>query len=1690
VGALYLARLLTGEATPELGDSREIRGVAFQQAHRTSVDDLVIEAARPDEADPSLELAIGIRRRPNLVRSDEDSQKLVAEYLRAVLRPAEDDREHRLGLAVAGRQAHAEQLAELTVLARRQRDAASFFTEVAAPRRRQQIVGRLEQMQGLVGIALPSLGVAEPGDDIVRERTWDLLRCLWVLMPAVEEPDTAEWAAAQNRLVSVARGGDLIGAGHLLERLETLAAQYVPSAATVDRSLLRRDVHALLEYGRRQHRDAWELLEHLHQQARAAVRHRIGDDTAGASGQLDRGGDRQAFMTAAAAGNATIVSGDSGVGKSALVLGAAGAAAEASGGEMEVLCLNLRQLPESSFDLVSRLGCSMETLLADMSAPMRILVVDAADAATERRRDLFVYLVEAARTSSVRLVAITSTDAQAVVRDLVVTRAGSETVAHHTVHGLSDDQLAEVVNCFPSLARLANNPRSRELLRRLVVVDLLVRSGVSGLPLSDADAMRQIWTGLVRNHGRRDRGLPDEREQVVLRLASQELSAGDSAELAAALDWSAVDGLRRDGVLRTSDENPWQVLPAFAHDEIRRYAVARVLLTDGAPAESLLEEGAPRWALAAGQLACQAILDRADSSSSPIRGRFDRLQGAFERLVDAGHGARWADLPSEALLTLGNPGAVLADAWPSLRHGDGAGLRRLVRLIDQRHRDASRIVDPTVVEPVIALLLDDPAPWNNPDTVVDALREWLVALVARNVPSGHALRIRLRDLIVARCAEAEQRLREQEEAAAAARAARDPSEIEREREQLVRESERISAIIGHGRRRRERPRLPRELTDDTVLELLALVGPDLDDAGEHLLRRVARDAPWDLAPAVEEVLTGKALALYGNGLLADLVEAYYLDEDGDGSGFHEDGVRHHRWRGPVAPLAAWYRGPFFALWQTDFRRGVAVLNRLLNHAARARIRTLATIGNTWAQVTDEEIDASSAQMRITREPRTYVGDNHVWCWYRGTGVGPYPCMSALQALERFCDQLLSVDIPADRLVAILLEGCENLAMPGLIVGLLVRHLERAGSQLDPFLAEPLAWHLEFSRVVSESGGLAASSEGLVEPERRTWSLREAATWLTVHADRARAEELRAIGEQLVSRAEQMEDSSAAEEGAAAAEGSVSLSTTVRNWASALDRTRYRAYTEGDVTYIQSTPPEDVEAALKPGNEDLQRGQEATRLVYRYGAAGVARREKSEPPTQDELVIDTAAARELMEDPPSASPVGLADMAAAVGAGALEGVLGRGLVLPDEALEFAVSSVLAVAEGASPPNEFEFEGSFFEQGADRSAARALPLLLLPAAAPLRAACASEDGTAGDQRVMQAGLRLAQAIAGETRLHLARGLDVVWRAPCVESGTCHHELGLEIAIESMRDSAFGGWDVGAQRRRVERLADPVVETLAQVADDSIYVARLDAAIRATGAAAAAATCVQDRARELLLTLLAAQRRGLLAHEHHFDERGSHALVAARALLELAGVGDDAPLHEHIAAYADDGTALGSLLRALAAAAEETAAAARAGRRVWPAVMTQVLELDRSGHHPFNDNYFGKAALAALVPSPTYYMSFMYWEAEDPPMAWTDPVAWEPQIDAWLPVAAGEPQCVDAMISLVRNLPAERQVTFGLPRVATLVQGDVEAASRRSYLLAEWLTEMRTAAADAGALSDWQALVDALVVAGNTTLAPYSD
>lgn len=1221
VAVVYLAKLLTGDTAVEL-HGRRVQRVSFQQAPAHRVDDLVI-AATDDDSSGSLELEVAVRRAPAFTTSDKDTEKLIGDLLATVHKPSDPDAERCLAICVAGPQTAAGQVNEIAGLAQKQTTASGFFSLVRTPRKfKRAIQDRLDHLINLVKANLSATG-ADASPKAAEVATWQVLRRLEVLMPRLETPDETDWSDLLNRLAPWAREDTVRAATDLRDRLESLAAAYSPAAAEVDLATLRRGAHEVLHIERRRREASWEELRRLDAETRNNVRSTLGVGSAAETLHLPRSSLASAIRGQLQPGAAMLVSGESGAGKSVLVLGELTAVAAADPAQYDLVCLNLRRLPPAMAALRNTLGVPLEELLAEMSAPSRILVLDGTDVTIERDDHLLGQLLRAARAADVTPWVISATDGCTAVRAVMEEIAGKP--RELIIDGLEDSELREVARTFPHLRRLIEEPRAKELLRRPGIIDLFVRSGSQELPLSDAEAFNIVWSKLIRREERAARGLPDARDQVMRQLATQQLRNTDAATAYAALNPTAVTGLQHDALLRPVDR--WHPLPTFAHDLLRTYAVARVLLSVDDLAGELIENTAPRWVLPATRLAVQLLLSAPDTPQEPLAGRFAQLQAALDRLPAAGHGDRWADLPTEAVLGLPNAREILADAWPDLIEAGAAGLRRVLRLIEQRH-DWGGTIDRLVAEPVVALLLESGWPAKFEKEINKLLRGWLRDLVLVGEPSGHRLRIALRERLAARVAAGDERLAESRRQKEARLAARTPEEVAEDEARARELQAMMSLSLGRRRRRRDWRELPSELTDEALLEKLALLGADLGDDGEALLRRVAADAPHCLSPAVEGWLAGHGLASYATELLVHLVEAYYIDEYGEGyGGIGDDGIRDHKYLGLDAPLSAAYRGPFLALFRSDLLAGAACLNRLLNHAAQARVLTLSRYDNPAP-----EGDRYMVELDITGERRRYVGDEHVWLWYRGTGVGPSPCISALQALELVCDEYLKAGARLDVLVQLLLHGCENLAMPALIVGMLVRHLEGVGSELDPFLAEPVIWHYEFVRSVNEHTGMAARTEGVVATERRTWDLRNAATWLTFSAATQRRDALKAVGRRLVARAAELEwvaahDEPLSEEMAA-----------VRGWASSLDPDRYKFTKTDQGVLVEPVLDEQISARLAPSNAALARDNEATRLMFRYPERYDHIVERT-PVTLDELLVDLATARDLAENPPAAAPGG-------------------------------------------------------------------------------------------------------------------------------------------------------------------------------------------------------------------------------------------------------------------------------------------------------------------------------------------------------------------------------------------------------------------------------------------------------------------
>ena len=297
-------------------------------------------------------------------------------------------------------QDHPKQIATLAGLASNQMDASSFFGLVGTPGRfTADIRGRLDQVQALVRLALQDLGVADPAEEVVRQRTWELLSRLTVLMPRLEAPDEADWGALANALTRVARGSDLYGASRLRDRLVVLASEYPQNAASVDRSLLRRHAHEVLDSSDRRHAQGRGALDHLNARAPQRCAARSPRRIAVASSIWTAPIYRPASLRSSHRRRPLWLR------TATLELGRARRRSDGDGRRHQRHPTRRRRCastcatsPKTSLEFESYLGAPLATLLAELSAPQRLLIIDGADAISEGMGDVFRYVVDAAVT--------------------------------------------------------------------------------------------------------------------------------------------------------------------------------------------------------------------------------------------------------------------------------------------------------------------------------------------------------------------------------------------------------------------------------------------------------------------------------------------------------------------------------------------------------------------------------------------------------------------------------------------------------------------------------------------------------------------------------------------------------------------------------------------------------------------------------------------------------------------------------------------------------------------------------------------------------------------------------------------------------------------------------------------------------------------------------------------------------------------------------------------------------------------------------------------------------------------------------------------------------------------------------------------------------------------------------------------
>lgn len=1623
--ACLIAGLLAGEAMTELGDSLYADSIRLQASDLSEVDDLLVEGC--DSQGQVHRSSIAVRRSPTLTRTDSASVPLFRDFLSVLTQQwASVAAGHwRLVLAVSTNANAIAQFSELAELARSVPSSEEFEGRLSQPgRTNARVRGRYDHIKALVDQAAEHLESASGLESA--DLTWRLLAHTTVRTLRLERTDRADRTTAVNALQRVLDGGTPAMADALFSRIEEQVGIWAPDAAVLTQAVIRRSLSDYPLTRSPRFASAWSVIDRLGARLRDSITPALRGGTQ--SLELERSAERArlypAMHSTGADPRALVVTGDPDVGKSALTLRVA-EALEADGAA--VSRLSLRDLPSSASEFEHQLGgfALRDVMAAADARPVRLLVIDGAESVLEGKGQVLQAVATAALVAGIGVIAVTRTDGS---RQVTRTLADSCELANvdarpqqHVVGPLTSGEGDQLTSTFPSLASLGGDPRTGWLLSRLGLVDVLLRTGEDLDPanlLCEADVYRAVWRTLIR----RDEihvassAAPDDRERAALDVAKRGLGLPSDP-----VHGSAAAELRSDGLLRVPNDPEMSTGDEFASDLFRDFALCRLLLADGW--HTLTAAGAPRWAIRATRLGCQAQLLAPDRPTV-----WEDLSTSFATLA-ASHGDRWLEVPFEALLTLGDAEQALRDLWGTFAD-DGASMTTLLRLAEGRYVKGT-IGDAFALAPLVRVaFIDRPTIGANPrfghrrihEVIRDLVLAWLRGMaVSRSQPD--TLRQAVRDTILES----------------------DPP-----------------------------------LYDAFSIEALATLGPDLDERAEAWLRAVIDDRPGSLHPAIESMTVSLSMSQARPQLLLDLAEAYYIElpdpEDRWGGHRLDDGIRdfrHGLGPGYGMPGAAWYYGPFFRLLNANPLETIAFINRMLDHAARFRVQKQSSYWHHEEPA--EQLEGIRLHLPSTGE-RLLVGDSHVWAWYRGTSVGPYACMSALLALERFIDQLHEeLSIPAERIAELLLADCHNLAVPGLLVGFLTRHSQAAGDLLDPFLASPAIWHLEVARVTSDYGFRVRDPDAdtLTGSDRRKFTFHETVGGMVVNAqiagDEQRLSQLRALGERLVAsaRAARTHNEGTDDDYLAMVEG----------WAAEFRIDNYRASTSGDQVLIQFERPEHLELVLGPRNAELETTNRLYGLQNRYG------RFNDEPDQWplESLQDDLATARLLAEA--SAPPEGLPWPENALVSVAAAAVRAHGLglmAISDPDLPWAVEAVLWAAENPRI-DEMSYHESTFPMGADRAAAAAVPALLL---APFERLGIDESSV---QRALNA---LATSLYDEVRAVYVKGCEPIWKAPCEsEIGTenCRrHGPIWHAATSGLRDCRLGSWNKQTQGQEPHPLAPPYSETLPDVADDALLVNRLRMPL-ACMVDARRVPCLRDEVDKLWGPLWTAYRRGAVewwkeGYDHHAGT--AHEPIAVR-MVDIALENDRASLKSFIEAAATNANALHLLFEGFATVFTYKEDFRAAMGEFWPWAMGIALAAVGDGSGLRSEDHWFDYMVAALLPTPRPHS----WDLDiekrlvNSRVGWIQPDTLAGLDDRWLHLAKREPKAVDAIISYAKGAPIAWQSTVAFTWIETVIDSRHDLIANRLYLLEEYLSELRNAGVIAGEFrNSYLRIVDGLAAAGD--------
>jgi hypothetical protein len=426
------------------------------------------------------------------------------------------------------------------------------------------------------------------------------------------------------------------------------------------------------------------------------------------------------------------------------------------------------------------------------------------------------------------------------------------------------------------------------------------------------------------------------------------------------------------------------------------------------------------------------------------------------------------------------------------------------------------------------------------------------------------------------------------------------------------------------------------------------------------------------------------------------------------------------------------------------------------------------------------------------------------------------------------------------------------------------------------------------------------------------------------------------------------------------------------------------------------------------------------------------------PRATQLYTEVQGLLDSIADTPGADPISTVDDARAIVAAAVVIQAAAGEEDAKALLPEAAQTLTTMANETRPePDSYRSgPGTLWDMGADRSAATALPMLLL-----------SDDllavGGVSRADIATALERLAGSVSREVRARLTGGLAAVWATGCADDDPqqANHAAALAVYREWLLSAGIGPWN-GRERPRV-RLSEPLATALEQPG-----LLDLSAASDALPGLKTAAACGCEHGATARATLTALTEHDLRTWPTDWARRyylgsgawrsGIDAQVAANAL-----AGDDAMLGRYLDGFAAVPEQLTGLMTALA----EQATSREQGQRlfaVWPTILDRLLPGARHVVGPGEKRPSWHATVdldMALLPKRPD-------AAPWPPQPWVAGL-----VARWMDAFAPSPRLCDRLIGCLISF-GQAITTYGVGLILQMLGNDANRILSDSQYVTYWL------------------------------------